>query len=373
MAVPPLTSEASTPRKDAGSPAPSNMRRTVELGAEFWNDSCALPELADAVAHGATGATSNPVITLAAVKGDPATWTPVLDALIAEHPQATEDEIAWLLVDALGRRAAALLQPVFDQTRGVRGFLSMQVDPRLFRDAARMVEHGRALAALAPNIAIKVPCTEAGIAAAEELVAGGVNVNATVSFTVSQAVAVAEAFERGLKRALAAGAEPARLHPYATLMVGRLDDLLQRDMARDSVPVDPGLLHWAGIAVFKKAHAIFRERGFRATLLAAAYRHHMHWSQLIGPGVVLTMPYAWWRQFEASDIEVKETLPEPVPQATVDTLYRRFADFRLAYDEGAIAPADFQRFGATLHTLDQFLGGFRDLAALVRGRMLRAG
>jgi transaldolase len=349
----------------------TKMRLTTERGADFWNDSCALNELGEAVRNGAVGATSNPVIVMTAVKADPGTWTPVIDELALSLPESGEEEIAWKVIETIGKRAAALLEPVYRETGGRKGFLSMQVNPKLYRSAARMLEHGRTLAALAPNIAIKVPATPAGIAAGVELVASGINVNATVSFTLPQALSVAEAFEGALDRAKAAGVDMQKLHPYVTLMVGRLDDLLQRALAKESVSIDPGYLHWAGIAVFKKARGIFRQRGYRSTLLAAAYRHHLHWSELIGPGVVLSMPYAWWKQFEASDIEVAETLDRPVEPRIVDALYARFKDFRRAYDENGLAPDEFLRYGATLHTLNQFIGGYQDLLAIVRERMLR--
>jgi transaldolase len=234
-----------------------------------------------------------------------------------------------------------------------------------------MLEHARTLAALAPNIAIKVPATPEGIAAGVELVASGINVNATVSFTLPQALYVAQAFEGALDRAKAAGLDMQRLHPYVTLMVGRLDDLMQRTLTKENVSVDPGYLHWAGIAVFKKAHGIFKQRGYRSTLLAAAYRHHMHWSELVGPGVVLSMPYAWWKQFEASDIEVAETLDRPVDPQIVAALHAKFKDFRRAYDEKGLAPDEFVRYGASVHTLNQFIGGYHELLGVVRERMLR--
>ncbi len=349
----------------------TKMRLTTERGADFWNDSCSLHELGEAVQNGAVGATSNPVIVSTVVKADPGTWMPVLDELVSSLPEASEDDVAWRLIEAIGRRAAALLEPVYRETGGRKGFLSMQVNPKLYRSTERMLEHGRTLAALAPNIAVKVPATPAGIAAGVELVASGINVNATVSFTLPQALYVAQAFEGALDRAKAAGLDMQRLHPYVTLMVGRLDDLLQRVLAKESVSIDPGYLHWAGIAVFKKARRIFRERGYRGTLLAAAYRHHLHWSQLIGPGVVLSMPYAWWKQFEASDIEVAETLDRPVEPRIVETLLARFRDFRRAYDEDGLAPEEFVRYGATIHTLNQFISGYHDLLATVRERMLR--
>lgn len=351
--------------------ATTRMKKTVALGADFWNDSCSVKELSEAVANGASGATSNPVIVFTVVKSDPGAWLPVLDALIHDHPEATEEDVAWRLIEAVGGKAAGILRPVYEATGGRKGFLSMQVNPKLYRNPQRMVEHGRALSAIAPNIAIKCPCTKAGIAASEELVAEGINVNSTVSFSVSQAAAVGEAFERGLERARAGGVDMQKMHPYATLMVGRLDDHLQRVLAKDSVSIDPGYLYWAGIAVFKKAREVFRRRGYRATLLAAAYRHHMHWSEFVGPGVILTVPYAWWKQFDASDIEVAPSLDRPVDPKVVEALHRKFEDFRRAYDEGAMAPEDFVRFGPTVHTLNQFIGGYQDLLGLVRERMFR--
>src|SRR3989442_884433 len=82
----------------------TRMRLTTALGADFWNDSCALNELAEAVAGGATGATSNPVIVFSAIKADPKTWMPVLDRLIEEHEEVTEEDLAWKWIEAIGRR-----------------------------------------------------------------------------------------------------------------------------------------------------------------------------------------------------------------------------------------------------------------------------
>src|SRR6266513_2814645 len=70
--------------------------------------------------------------------------------------------------------------------------------------------------------------------------------------------------------------------PVCTIMVGRLDDWLKVVLDRRDITVDPGILEWAGVAVFKKAYGVFRERGYRLRLLSAAFRNHMHWSELIG-------------------------------------------------------------------------------------------
>jgi transaldolase len=350
--------------------APSKMQQTSALGIDFWNDSCALNELGEAVANGAVGATSNPVIVSAAVNGDKARWLPVLDGLLREHPSDTEDDAAWRLIGAVVKEASALLAPVFEATGGRKGYLCAQVSPKLYRSTERMIEHGTTLAALAPNVAIKCPLTQEGIAAMEELTARGININATVSFTVPQAIAIAEALERGIDRALRSGIAPERLHPYVTIMVGRLDDHMKRVVEKHGIAIDSKHLDWAGIAVFKKARRIFVERKFRSTLLAAAYRHSMHWSALIGEGVIQSIPYNWWKQFEASDITPRKTLGEPLDTRVVEELYEKIPDFRRAYDERGLTADEFASYGASVHTLRQFLSGYQQLVELVRDRML---
>jgi transaldolase len=192
-----------------------------------------------------------------------------------------------------------------------------------------------------------------------------------VCFTVSQAVACAEAVERGLTRARSDGRNVDALFPNVTVMVGRLDDHLHRVMDAGGVTVDPGFVHWAGIAVFKQVWAIFRNRRFRAVPLAAAYRHHLHWTELIGPNVVETMPYAWWKRFNASAVVPRRSIEEPVREEILRGLLEAFPDFHRAYDEDALPPPQFVHYGPSAHTLQQFLAGYDRLVGLVRARMLR--
>lgn len=346
------------------------MAQMTALGADWWNDSGVPDELAEAVALGAVGGTSNPVIVAQAVKAQPALCHPLIDRLVAENPADTEDDIAWKLIHALARDAASRLKPVFDRTRGVKGYLSVQVSPKYYPNLELMVEQATRLAGLAPNIAIKAPATDVGIAAIEELTARGIRINATVSFSVPQALAVAAALERGLRRARLAGRDADAIRPYITLMIGRVDDHLKRVAERDRIETSPGLLDWAGIAVFKQAHRIFRERGLPGTLLAAAYRHEAHWSQIIGPEVLQTVPYTWWTKFNVSATSPTLTLEQPVDPAIIAELRAKFPDFIRAYDENAMPAREFVHYGATIHTLSQFLGGYGDLLAAVRARML---
>lgn len=349
----------------------SNMKLTGSLGTDFWNDSCDLEELNEAVSHGAVGATSNPVIVFNVVQNNLERWGTRIDSLISMYPEESEDDIAWRLIAEVGAEAAGILFPIFEQTGGKKGRLSIQVNPKNYRDWKKMIEQAEGIATIAANLAVKVPVTEAGIKAIEEMTAKGMSVTATVSFTVAQAIESAEAIERGLDRAAGEGIEISTMAPSVVIMVGRLDDHLKKIMQMDRVTIDPGALEWAGIAVVKKLYRIFGERGYRSKLLAAAYRNHMQWSDLVGGDLILTLPYKWWKQFNASEIEVTSRIENPVDEKIVRDLYRNFEDFKRAYDENGMALTDFVHFGATVHTLNQFISGYYELLGLIRSRMLR--
>jgi transaldolase len=349
----------------------SPLQQTTALGGnDYWNDSCSVEELSYAIANGAVGATTNPTIVLAVLKKEIALWREPLLRIIEKNPTWTEVEVAWRLIEEMALKAAELLRPIFEREQGRKGRISMQTNPTFYRNAEAIVAQAMHFHGLAPNIQVKIPATLAGITAIEEATYRGVNVNATVCFTLPQSIAVAEAMERGLKRRAAEGRDTASMTPVCTIMIGRLDDWLKVVARNDSIVLTPGHLDWAGIAVIKKAYGIFQQRGYRARLLAAAYRHHMHWSELIGGDIVQTIPYEWQVLFNHSDIEVKKRMQNPVEPAVVEELYRKFGDFRRAYDEDGMTRKEFDRFGATLRTLRTFIGSYAELLACVRDFML---
>ena len=343
---------------------------TSLTATDYWNDSCSIEELRYAVARGAVGATSNPTIVAEVLGKELDLWRGRIAELIAQHPAWTEDEVTWALIEEMAVRASELLLDVFEREHGHKGRLSIQTNPKYYRDAAALVEQARHFNTLAPNLQVKIPATRAGIEAIEEVTAAGISINATVCFTVAQAIAVAEAVERGLTRREAAGEDTSAMSPVCTIMVGRLDDWIGVLVKRDGVMVDPGIVHWAGIAAIKKAHGIFTGRGYRTRLLAAAYRHHMHWSQLIGGDIVMTIPWAWQKKFNASDIEVTPRFDHPVPESIVAELYRAFPDFRRAYDADGMTVEEFDGYGATVRTLRGFIGSYQELVAVIRDFML---
>ncbi len=342
-------------------------RTIAETATDIWNDSCALDELEYAVAFGAVGATANPTIVVDNWKADPARWAGRVRELATAEPSFSERELAWGIVAEMSVRAAPLLLPAFKASGARAGRLSVQTDPTLYRDAPAMVTQAFGFSGLAPNIIVKFPTTVAGVAAMEEASYQGISVNATVSFSVAQALAAAEAVQRGIERREADGHDTSDMGPVITIMMGRTEDWLRVVAEREGLILDPAALAWSGVAVFKRAYGEWQHHGFRARLLGAAIRHQLHWSELIGGDVVITMPSSWQKRFNASSVEVRSRIGDPVPH--LDEL-GRLPDFVRAYEPDGLSLAEFDTWGPTVRTLRAFIASYHELLHMVSDAML---
>ena len=313
----------------------------------WWNDSAVLSSMDAAIANGATGVTTNPLLVKRALYGDPDYWRPRIQSARPLRGDARAEEI----IRCVTVEIAEKFQPIFAQTGGRQGYVCAQVNPKKQGDDEAMVEMGRRLAAWAPNIAVKLPATAAGLRAMEALAAEGITTVGTVSFTVGQVVAVAAAQQRGLERCRAAGGRPGQA--FAVLMVGRLDDYL-RDVIHDAAaPVPERAIIQAGTAAIKKAYAICRDRGYASELMPAGMRGGYHAVALAGAKMSMSL---------SDGIQAalaKETAFVPHIDDPVDAedlrLLQTVPEFVRAYDEEALPPASFITYGATQRTLSQFV------------------
>jgi transaldolase len=213
----------------------------------LWNDSADPKELKEALTWGIVGATCNPIIALSAIKADKEYWIGRIKEYAKNHPTATDDQIGWAMVKELSVSAAKILEPEFDKYNGRNGRLSIQTDPRNFRDAKALADQAFEFSQLAKNIIVKIPVTSEAISAFEEATYRGVSLNATVSFSVAQTIAVAEAIERGLKRREAEGLDISQMGPVCTIMLGRVDDWVKVSVEKSGTLIDPGVMEWAGV------------------------------------------------------------------------------------------------------------------------------
>ncbi len=340
------------------------LQMVKETPTRYWLDSCHLDELDYAIDRGATGATTNPVIATTVLGQDLKRYEEFIKDTVKTNSTATEDDIAWLTLEHMAILGAKKIESLFDPSQGY-GRISIQTNTKYFRDSERLVKQAVHFHGLAKNIQVKMPITKAGIKAFEEATYQGVSINATVSFSVAQAVAAAEAVERGLKRREKEGLSNAEINPVITIMQGRIDDWLKIAVPRQDMIIDPQAYELAGVAVIRNAYEIFKKKGLTSKILGAAYRNLYHVSELMGRDILHTIPYKWQVYYNKSPMQVCDSMNKPLPEHIMEELVKH-AEFKKAYDENGLSVDEFDTYGATLRTLQQFSEGYDELIRIIR-------
>ncbi len=336
---------------------------------DIWMDSCGEEELNYGLERGIVSATSNPSIVYGVMKKELPIWKDRIAEMVREMPDGSEDDITWALLYEMAALRSKKLLPIFEQTGGKKGRLSLQTNAKNYRSAEKILEQGIAIHKLAPNMQVKAPANAAGIQAMEEMTYHGVSINATISFTVPQAIAVAEAVERGLKRREAEGLPVEDMAPVCTIMLGRTDDWMKAYCNETGMLVAPECLEWAGIAVFKRGYQIYKEKGYRTRLLSAANRNVYHWSELIGGDICQTINYAWQQRLERCDTPVVSRMDVPVSPEYIAEL-SKIPEFIKSYEPNGMAISEFESYGGFRDTLTSFIAGYEDLCRIIRGIMI---
>jgi len=314
----------------------------------FWHDSAGRADQLDAFENGAEGMTTNPFLINATLRSDPDFWAESLSKI---EPGLSGDAKILELVKAVTGFFAKETFPIFETGVEGKGYVCAQVNPNKTGDEEYMVEQAKILASWSPNIVVKLPATNAGLKAYERCAAMGINVAATVSFTVPQVLAAGEAAARGKKKAIENGIKPGL--SIAVMMVGRLDDYL-RDVAKDSEAcVSESDITQAGVACMKKAYKIFMERGYDTYLMPAGCRGANHVSEFSGAKMIISISPKIADALKA-ETEFKERIDIPVAEDVIERLMT-MPEFRKAYMEDGLAPTEFIAYGATNRTTDQFI------------------
>ena len=314
-----------------------------------WLDSADPKELDFALMHGATGVTSNPVLSYRSLQANGGKWAEEIEEQLAVHHD--RERRAGSLMGVVLKHISEKMQPQFERSNGASGYVCAQVNPARAGDRDVMVGMARRFHSWAPNIAVKLPVTAAGLDVLEECVAEGITVTATVSFTVPQVIAIAERHRKGIQRAKDRGIQPGRC--FAVIMIGRLDDYI-RDVVRDNgADVEEEEIVQAGLAVTKRAYGIYQKNGYEATLLVAALRGSYHMSELVGANIVMSIAPKYQKLLLSADVPREERIQRQISQKAVDKLMK-LPEFVRAYEPLGMKPEDFITFGATQKTLSQF-------------------
>lgn len=337
-----------------------------DAGVSVWLDDLSREllvggDLADLVAHRhVVGITTNPTIFATALaKGE--RYNDQVREL--SRTGASVPDAVFAITTADVRAACLVLRPVYEATGGVDGRVSIEVDPRLARDAEATVAQAHALIAAVnePNLFVKVPATAEGLTAITELTARGVSVNVTLIFSLERYSQVIDAYLTGLERAAEAGRDLDSIHSVASFFVSRVDTAIDARLTELGTAEAAALKGRAAIANARLAYEVFEQTlvGDRWQRLVAnsdgrvrpqrplwastgvkdpAYPDTMYVAELIAPHTVNTMPGATLAAF-ADHGEVRN-----------DTMTGTYEESRALFDALKRVGVDYQ---ALIDALEQ--------------------
>lgn len=310
----------------------------------FWHDSGDPYEIEEAIKLGATGVTTNPVLAYEALKGRPEFWN---DKIKEIGDELEPGERAEALLKLVTCNAANAVRHIFEESCGKDGYALAQLNPRLAGNSSEMLKEALRFSKWAPNIAIKLPATASGIELAEVLAEQGIPQCITVNTTVAQAIAAAEAYERGSAKA------KKKALCIVVQQVGRLDDYL-RDIASDmKLSVSEEAINMSGIAVAKRTYEIFRNRGYSSVIMPAGFRGPHHLTELSGGNFIYTVSPRVSRMVLSEEPEKCEKYLSDVDETIIDELMS-IPEFVKAYETDGLKPSEFISFGLTQKLLTQF-------------------
>lgn len=353
-----------------------SLRALTESGVSIWLDDLSRARLISdsqialsrlVQTHLVSGVTTNPSIFAAAVKG-----SDLYRDAIRQHPSAEQAIRDLTCTDV--QMACDVMKPVFDQTYGVDGRVSIEVDPRLAHQTEATVQEGRELwdQISRENLLIKVPATKAGLPAIRQLIAEGISVNVTLIFSLAQYRDVVAMYQAGIADRTAQKKSIDGISSVASFFVSRMDTEIDKRLDQINSPAALELKGQAGIANARLAYKAFEELFAQWSLGPVqrplwastgvknpAYSDTMYVDQLVAPSCVNTMP--------ENTLRAAADHGHPVPNSASSqydhssSLFDALASLGIQYDD---VVEQLEREGVS-----KFLESWEDLIATVNAAM----
>jgi len=329
---------------------------------------------------GFRGVTTNPPLSLQAIKLAPELWAAEIKKIARDNPGMDVEGVYWAMYLDLVKKGASEIHPVFAKSGGKYAWLSGQVDPRFVTDGERMLEQGLSIAAQGENVMVKLPGSKEGYEVLEELTARGISTNNTTSFTVAQYTRCRAAVSAGLLRAKAAGVDLSKWRSVITHMSSRLGQLGDWKKEADARGIDLSLMEIRDgeEAVLKRAYWHGHETNHPSKMLQCSMRVEKddcgnivsrHIQDFAGSDMVYTCPPSYILglmevEEELGDFDPKAIEREPDPKSLEKLL--KLPSFRQAYEFEGMKPEEFSRYGSFMATANEFAAATRQTVDFVR-------
>lgn len=336
-------------------------RLHAETANRLWINNPSSPHMSKAIAAGAISCTTNPTYGSNLLKSEP----DYINAVIGDVIRSTRDhdEAADRIYQIASQRIMETFLPLYEESGGTQGFVTMQGDPRKDEDTAATVQAMLRYRELGKNFMAKIPVINGGMEAIEACVEENIPICATEVFCVHQAVTICDLYKAAAERT---GNKPPF---YVTHITGIYDEYIGKVAKRDGIDIDPAVLAQAGCAIARKQYKMLKDRGYEATMLGGGARGNQHFTEMVGGDVHVTINWSMAEELIDEDGSITPRIEAETPQAVIDELSEKFDDFRKAYYEDQIEVSEYAEYGPVQLFRNAFLKGWYVLLVEVASRL----
>jgi len=333
------------------------------------------------------GVTTNPPLSLQAIQDNPPFWEKVAQDIMAENPDLDKEALFWKLYKTVIKRGSEMYLPLFEASNYREGFISGQVDPRSVFDKDAMIRQAEEIAAINPNVMIKVPGSKQGYDVIEHLTAKGIPTNNTLTFILPQLVDCANTVKRGLETAKKNGVDLSKWRSVITHMEGRFGNLggLKDFAAEEGIELSDGEIRMAELAIFKKAYRYLKDNDMPSKMLSCSLivgptvdgqDRIWHLEEKAGADIVVTCPPVFIDKViflpgvEKIKFE-KDRILEDIPRDIMDKLMR-VPYFERGYAADGYSRDEYNTHPSLQRTAEQFSAATEKMVDF-SGKCLGAG
>jgi transaldolase len=328
---------------------------------KFWINNITPEEARVAIKAGAVGCTQNPSYTWKMLTHP--TASAHAKGLLKQALKESDDdnEVECILQRKLVKEIADVFRPVFDETHGEHGYVSIQGDPIHEDDPDVIISEGRLNRGMGPNVMIKIPATTAGLEAMDVLISENTPINATEVMGLSQALEICKMYERISRKT---GKKP---KIYYSLITGIYDEYLHKWVKDQRIDISPDILYMAGMAIAKKTYQITKAHWPEIGYIGGGVRGLHHFTEMVGADVCITMNW----QGQAEELlklnqPVVARFSNPVPELFVDELLAKVPEFARGYNMNGLAVREFETYGPVEYFRHMFIQAWESAIGVIK-------
>ena len=333
---------------------------TKQTPTRLWINNPSGDDLVKAIDAGAISCTTNPAYCSKLIKSDPGYLHEVIDKVIWKTSDV--EEAAILVYQEVSARVMKAFLPLYEESGGRCGFVTMQDDPRKDEDTEAVIEAAKRNRKLGKNFMAKIPVIKGGVEALMWCVAENIPICATEVFAISQAIYMCELYNEAVKKT---GNRPPF---YMTHITGIFDEYLKKTAKRVGIEVSPEVLAQAGCAVGRKEYHLLKERGYDTVMLGGGARGLEHFTEFVGGDVHITINWSTAQELIEAETPIENRIDVETPQRVIDELSEKFPDFERAYADDGLAVEEFAGYGPVQLFRNSFLNGYYLLLAEIAQR-----